>query len=155
MVDFSDYKIKVKIDKCRPVDYGNMETMWNDKIFKIIIGFKPREWSGEQYTKRDIPLIEGHEIEHALMRLDGSDQGCMRPMWAIYFSERVDIAKHILRIEKEAWRRFFDGLNYTPIEWVVKAQTCMNCYLEKTHKSLKIYDKIDDFLRWLFVKSEK
>jgi len=129
MTNYNNWKINVKIEDERFIDDANCHLNWKKEIFELQIGLIPRIWDDRQYTKKDIPLLENHEFEHALMMIEGIDKGCMNPLWANCLSERIEIYNHILDIEKRAWRRVFNSLTYTPINWLEKAQSCLNAHL--------------------------
>ena len=139
MVNFSDWKIRYSHVKDKQVDDCLCHLDWSNKVFELQIGTKEGEWEGQFYSKRDISLVEGHEVEHALMLIEGVDKGCMNLWMYSTLEEKIKVYDDIMKIEKIAWRRFLDGLTYKSVEWLSRAQDCMNHYIFRRKKSLLEY----------------
>jgi len=124
-MEFNKWKIQIKLDRRRAVHNNKLHLDYQKQTFIIRVGLRPGKYKGIQYTLRDMPLMEAHEIEHVLLKLEGWDNGCMHPLFAIYREEKIDIAHHILLVEKLVWQRVFSASPWISLEWQEKIGDCL------------------------------
>lgn len=88
---------------------------------RIEVGLMNSNYGGVKWSRRDFNLILNHELAHA----DRFDAGirCCVPFW---YKQTPEEQKITLIEEKTCWRTVFDGLTYAPVDWLIKAQECMN-----------------------------